>query len=119
MIPSSESSPPLISSSEVLAARAVDILAALVAFDTTSRRSNLALIEWVEAYLSGLGIASRRVPNADGTKSNLLASIGPAIPGGIVLSGHTDVVPVDGQAWTTDPWTLTEKDDGNLYARGT
>ncbi|MBW8858191.1 MAG: acetylornithine deacetylase, partial [Caulobacter sp.] len=59
---------PQIASSEVLAARAVDILATLVAFDTTSRLSNLALVEWVEAYLSDLGVASRRVPNADGTK---------------------------------------------------
>ena len=70
MAPSAE-----ISSSEVLAARAVDILSTLVAFDTTSRLSNLALIEWVEAYLADLGVASRRVPNHDGTKSNLLASI--------------------------------------------
>jgi acetylornithine deacetylase len=89
-----------------------------VAFDTTSRLSNLALIEWVEAYLSDLGVASRRVPNADGTKSNLLASIGPAVPGGVVLSGHTDVVPVDGQPWSSDPFVLTPR-DGRLYGRGT
>lgn len=108
----------MVSSSETLSARAVDILATLVAFDTTSRLSNLALIEWVEAYLSNLGIASRRVPNHDGTKSNLLASIGPAVPGGVVLSGHTDVVPVDGQPWTSDPFVLTPR-DGRLYGRGT
>lgn len=108
----------MVSSPEALSARAVDILAKLVAFDTTSRGSNLALIEWVEAYLSDLGVASRRVPNADGTKSNLMASIGPAAPGGVVLSGHTDVVPVDGQPWSSDPWTLTER-DGRLYGRGT
>ncbi|HWU79028.1 MAG TPA: acetylornithine deacetylase, partial [Caulobacter sp.] len=113
MVPSSQ-----IASSEVLAARAVDILGRLVAFDTTSRLSNLTLVEWVEAYLAGLGVASRRVPNADGTKSNLLASIGPAIPGGVVLSGHTDVVPVDGQPWTSDPFVLTPR-DGRLYGRGT
>ncbi|EJL28285.1 acetylornithine deacetylase ArgE [Caulobacter sp. AP07] len=108
----------MVSSSETLSARAVDILGTLVAFDTTSRLSNLALIEWVEAYLSDLGIASRRVPNPDGTKSNLLASIGPAVPGGVVLSGHTDVVPVDGQPWTSDPFVLTPR-DGRLYGRGT
>jgi acetylornithine deacetylase len=107
----------MVSSSETLSARAVDILGTLVAFDTTSRLSNLALIEWVEAYLSDLGIASRRVPNPDGTKSNLLASIGPAIPGGVVLSGHTDVVPVDGQPWTSDPFVLTLRGD-RLYGRG-
>jgi acetylornithine deacetylase len=108
----------MVSSPEALSARAVDILAKLVSFDTTSRGSNLALIEWVEAYLADLGVASRRVPNADGTKSNLMASIGPAVEGGVVLSGHTDVVPVDGQPWSSDPWALTER-DGRLYGRGT
>jgi len=106
-------------SAETLTPRALDILASLVSFDTTSRLSNLALIEWVEAYLDGHGVAHRRAPNADGTKSSLLASIGPAIPGGVVLSGHTDVVPVDGQAWVTDPFVLTPKDDGRIYGRGT
>jgi acetylornithine deacetylase len=109
---------PDLSTSETLAARAIDILGTLVAFDTTSRLSNLALIEWVEAYLSDLGVASRRVPNPDGTKSNLLASIGPAGPGGVVLSGHTDVVPVDGQPWSSDPFVLTAR-GGRLYGRGT
>jgi len=103
---------------EALAARSIEILRQLVAFDTTSRGSNLALIEWVEAYLAEHGIASQRVPNPEGTKSNLMASIGPAVAGGVVLSGHTDVVPVDGQAWSTDPWVLTER-DGRLYGRGT
>jgi len=95
-----------------------DILTTLVGFDTTSRDSNLALVEWVEAYLDRHGVAHRRVPNDDGTKSNLLASIGPAIAGGAVLSGHTDVVPVDGQPWTSDPFAVVEK-DGRLYGRGT
>ena len=104
--------------SDLLTARAIDILATLVAFDTTSRDSNLALIEWVEAYLGELGVSSRRVPNHDGTKANLLATIGPNLADGVVLSGHTDVVPVDGQAWSSDPWTLTER-DGRLYGRGT
>jgi len=95
-----------------------DLRATLVGFDTTSRNSNLALIEWVEGYLDGLGVPHRRAPNTDGSKSNLLATIGPAIPGGVVLSGHTDVVPVDGQPWSTEPFVLTER-DGRLYGRGT
>ena len=95
-----------------------DLLAKLVSFDTTSRGSNLELIEWVEGYLDGLGVAHRRVPNADGTKSNLIATIGPADEGGVVLSGHTDVVPVDGQPWSTAPFSLVER-DGRLYGRGT
>lgn len=107
------------SSAESLTPRALDILETLVGFDTTSRLSNLALIEWVEAYLDRHGVPHRRVPNADGSKSNLIATIGPAIEGGVVLSGHTDVVPVDGQAWTTDPFRLTPKDDGRIYGRGT
>jgi len=95
-----------------------DILATLVGFDITSRGSNLDLIVWVERNLDQLEIPHRRVPNADGTKSNLLATIGPVIPGGVVLSGHTDVVPVDGQPWSTDPVTLTQKGD-RLFGRGT
>src|SRR6266849_739415 len=95
-----------------------EMLRRLVAFDTTSRHSNLALIDYVRGYLDGHGIASTLVPNAEGTKANLFASIGPMVEGGIVLSGHTDVVPVDGQAWNTDPWNLIEK-DGRLYGRGT
>jgi acetylornithine deacetylase len=94
------------------------MLRQLVAFDTTSRRSNLALIEFVEGWLGDQGIASRRVPSADGSKSNLFASIGPPVDGGVVLSGHTDVVPVDGQPWTSDPFRLTRR-DGRLYGRGT
>lgn len=96
---------------------AIEILARLVAFDTTSRESNLALIEWVEAYLSARGIASTRVPSPDGRKANLHAVIGPPVAGGVVLSGHTDVVPVDGQPWTSDPWTMVER-GGRLYGRG-
>lgn len=108
----------MVASSEALSARAIDILAKLVAFDTTSRRSNLELIQWVERYLAELNVPTRRVPNAEGTKSNLMAMIGPAVDGGVVLSGHTDVVPVDGQPWSSDPWVLTER-DGRLYGRGT
>ena len=96
----------------------LDILKTLVGFDTTSRESNLALIAWVESYLDGHGVPHRRVPNVDGTKSNLIATIGPAVEGGAVLSGHTDVVPVDGQPWVTDPFEITER-DGRIYGRGT
>ncbi|MHA7871125.1 MAG: acetylornithine deacetylase, partial [Hyphococcus sp.] len=89
----------------------------LVAFDTTSSRSNLALIEDVEAYLGAHGVETFRVENDDRTKSNLYAVVGPKTAGGVVLSGHTDVVPVDGQDWDTDPWTVVQKND-RLYGRG-
>lgn len=92
-------------------------LARLVAFDTTSSKSNLALIDDVEAYLRDHGAETHRVCNADRSKANLYAVVGPRVEGGVVLSGHTDVVPVDGQSWSTDPWTLTER-DGKLYGRG-
>jgi acetylornithine deacetylase len=103
---------------EALAARSLEILAQLVAFDTTSRGSNLALIDYVEAELAKVGVIGRRVPNADGTKTNLFATLGPNVEGGVVLSGHTDVVPVDGQPWTSDPFVLTRKGD-RLFGRGT
>lgn len=102
---------------DALTAHAIDILGRLVAFDTTSRLSNLALIDWVEGYLAENGIAARRIASHDGDKSNLLASVGPMVEGGVVLSGHTDVVPVDGQPWSSDPFVLTER-DGRLYGRG-
>lgn len=89
----------------------------LVAYDTTSSRSNLALIEDIEGYLADHGVASTRIENDDGTKSNLYAVIGPATNGGVVLSGHTDVVPVDGQDWSSDPWQV-ETRDGKLFGRG-
>ncbi|WP_029029384.1 acetylornithine deacetylase [Salinarimonas rosea] len=89
----------------------------LVAFDTTSRNSNLPLIDHVEAYLGPLGFTCERVFDETGTKANLWATIGPADVPGYVLSGHTDVVPVDGQDWDTDPFVLTEK-DGRLHGRG-
>lgn len=94
-----------------------DILARLVAFDTTSRGTNLHLVEWVEDFLRPLGAELVRVPNADGDKANLWARFGPDMPGGVVLSGHTDVVPVDGQPWSTDPWDLVER-GGKWFARG-
>lgn len=98
-------------------ARTLEILERLVAFDTTSRNSNLALIEWVEGFLAARGVSSIRAPSPDGAKANLFAIVGPAVDGGVVLSGHTDVVPVDGQPWTSDPWRLTRRDD-RLYGRG-
>jgi acetylornithine deacetylase len=99
--------------------QSVEMLQRLVAFDTTSSNSNLELIHYIRDYLDGHGVASTLVPNEEGTKANLFASIGPEREGGVVLSGHTDVVPVDGQPWHSDPWQLTAKDDGNLYGRGT
>jgi acetylornithine deacetylase len=95
----------------------VEMLARLVAHNTVSKDSNLGLIEDVRAYLAGHGIDSRLVPNEDGTKANLVATIGPAVDGGAILSGHTDVVPVEGQPWSSDPFALTER-DGRLYGRG-
>lgn len=96
----------------------LQILGRLVSFDTTSRHSNLALVDWAEERLLEAGAQCRRIPDASGQKANLWARIGPDVPGGIVLSGHTDVVPVDGQPWESDPFTLTER-DGRLYGRGT
>jgi acetylornithine deacetylase len=96
---------------------AVEMLARLVAFDTESARSNLPLIDFAAAYLDAWGVTYVRQPNADGTKATLFATIGPADRGGVVLSGHTDVVPVAGQAWTADPFALREA-DGRLHGRG-
>ncbi|MDC1198773.1 acetylornithine deacetylase [bacterium] len=94
-----------------------EMLAKLVAFPTVSRDSNLELIDWVEEYLSGHGVECRRVYNDEGDKANLYALVGPESPGGVILSGHTDVVPIDGQEWDTDPFELVEK-NGRLYGRG-
>ncbi|WP_076436423.1 acetylornithine deacetylase [Bosea sp. TND4EK4] len=95
-----------------------EMLAKLVSFNTESQRSNLDLIHFCRDYLASLGVESRLAPSPDGQKANLYATIGAQAAGGVVLSGHTDVVPVAGQAWTSDPWTLTER-DGKLYGRGT
>src|SRR5690349_16370259 len=95
----------------------LDWLARLVAFDTESSKSNLALIDSVAAALDALGVPFVRVPNAAGDKAALFATIGPMVDGGIVLSGHTDVVPVTGQAWSADPFTLRVA-DGRAYGRG-
>ena len=98
---------------------ATEMLERLVGFATVSRDSNLDLIRFIEAYLDDFGVEHWRVENDDGSKANLLARIGPEVAGGVVLSGHTDVVPVDGQPWSSDPFILTDKGDGKLYGRGT
>ncbi|NND17043.1 MAG: acetylornithine deacetylase [Silicimonas sp.] len=96
-----------------------DILDALVSFPTVSHDTNIPLIDWAEGYLADNGITSHRQVKADEpAKHALFASVGPDAPGGIVLSGHTDVVPVAGQNWSTDPFEVIEK-DGKLYGRGT
>ncbi|MBM9595346.1 acetylornithine deacetylase [Roseitranquillus sediminis] len=95
-----------------------EILDRLVGFPTVSRDSNLALIDWVEEYLDGFGVTAHRTWNADGDKAGLFANVGPEVEGGIILSGHTDVVPVDGQKWASDPFTVIER-DGKLFGRGT
>jgi acetylornithine deacetylase len=97
----------------------IDILEQLISFASVSARSNLDVIQWIRDYLAEHEIRSDLVPAPDGQpKANLWASIGPAAPGGLVLSGHTDVVPVEGQPWSSDPFTLTAR-DGKLYGRGT
>ena len=96
----------------------VEMIERLVAFDTTSRNSNLELIEYVRGYLEDLGIESELVFDDEGGKANLFATLGPADRRGIALSGHTDVVPVDGQNWRTDPFRL-ERSGDRLYGRGT
>ena len=96
----------------------IEHLERLIAFPSVSRDSNLDLIAYVRGFLAELGVASLLVHNEDGRKANLWATLGPANTPGIVLSGHTDVVPVEGQAWTTDPFRL-ERRGGNLFGRGT
>jgi acetylornithine deacetylase len=99
------------------APRSLELIRTLIGFDTTSRLSNLALIDWVQGYLRSHGVASRLTHNDEKTKANLFATIGdPAVPG-IVLSGHTDVVPVDGQEWSVAPFAGVVQGD-RLLGRG-
>jgi acetylornithine deacetylase len=98
-------------------ARVLEILRTLVGFDTVSEKSNLGLIEWVRDELAHLGVSSRLTWDAQRRKANLFATLGDGRAPGLVLSGHTDVVPVEGQAWSSDPFTLTER-EGRLYGRG-
>jgi len=99
----------------------IDWLARLVAFDTTSRESNLPLIDAVAEFARGLGLTARVFPTPDGRKANLCITVPDAsggVRGGVLLSGHSDCVPVDGQAWASDPFAVAER-DGRLYGRGT
>jgi acetylornithine deacetylase len=99
-------------------AASLDLIKRLIAFDTTSRDSNLALIDYVRDYLAKLDVASELFFDESGKKANLFATLGPPGNGGLILSGHADVVPVDGQDWTGDPFAVVER-DGRLYGRGT
>jgi acetylornithine deacetylase len=97
--------------------QSIEMIRKLIAFDTTSRNSNLELIDFVRDYLGASGIATTLIPDETGKKANLYGTIGPDDRPGIALSGHTDVVPIDGQDWSSDPWALTER-EGRLYGRG-
>ena len=99
-------------------ARSIEMIERLIRYDTTSRNSNLELIHYVQDYLQSLGVSSELVHDDTGAKANLYATLGPDDRPGFCLSGHTDVVPVDGQPWDSDPFTVTEKGT-RLYARGT
>lgn len=96
---------------------ATRILERLLSFPTVSSDSNLPLIEWVHDYLATFGITSNLTYNAERTKANLFATVGRAVQGGVIASGHTDVVPVTGQAWSTDPFKAARRDD-RIYGRG-
>jgi len=95
-----------------------EIMKKLVSFPTVSRDTNIPLIDWVEEYLGSHGIAAHRYVDPEQPKHALFAHVGPVVEGAVVLSGHTDVVPVDGQPWDTDPFTVVER-DGKYYGRGT
>jgi acetylornithine deacetylase len=96
----------------------LQLMEKLISFPTVSRDSNLDLVDWVQTYLQDHGITAHRFYNDAGDKAALFAHVGPMVEGGIVLSGHTDVVPVDGQNWSSDPWVVTER-DGRYFGRGT
>ncbi len=95
-----------------------EILKKLVSFPVLGGESNLSIIYWIKEYLEYYGVVVKLVPNSEGTKSSLHCRIGPSTDGGVILSGHTDVVPVKGQNWDSDPFLLTDKNDGKLYGRG-
>lgn len=98
--------------------QSIDILERLIAFETVSHLPNIALMEWVQGVLADAGVEATLIPDDSGTKANLYATIGPQDRAGVMLSGHTDVVPVEGQAWTRDPFRMTRA-EGRLYGRGT
>jgi acetylornithine deacetylase len=100
-----------------MGASEIELLGRLTGFNTVSSRSNLEMIKFIRSYLAGLGVKSVILPDETGKKASLLATIGPADKSGYVLSGHTDVVPVEGQEWSRDPFTMW-RDGGRLYGRG-
>jgi acetylornithine deacetylase len=97
---------------------AQEILSQLVSFPVLGGESNTSIISWIQDYIEGFGLSTVLVPNEEGTKASLHCRIGPAVDGGVILSAHTDVVPVEGQEWTSEPFELIDKGDGKLYARG-
>lgn len=96
----------------------LEILRKLISFPVLGGQSNLSIITWIQTYIESYGVTTHLVPNNEGNKASLHCRIGPAVDGGVILSGHTDVVPVEGQDWSTDPFVLTDGGDGKLYARG-
>lgn len=94
------------------------ILAKLVSFPVLGGESNLSIINWIKEYIESFDVSVTMLPNEEGNKASLHCRIGPAVDGGVILSGHTDVVPVEGQDWNTSPFELTDKGDGKLYGRG-
>ena len=98
--------------------KSIELIEKLISFDTTSRESNLEIIAFIQEYLDGLGIDSQLVHNEEGSKANLYATVGDTNIPGVMLSGHTDVVPIDGQEWDTDPFQVAKK-GSRLYGRGT
>ena len=96
----------------------LEIMEKLISFPTVSRDTNIPLVDWVAEYLESQGIESHRYVDPDQPKHAIFAHVGPWEEGAIVLSGHTDVVPVDGQPWDTDPFSVVEK-DGKYFGRGT
>ena len=97
---------------------AESILAKLVSFQVLGGQSNMSIINWIKHYIESYNITTTLVSNKECNKASLHCRIGPAIDGGVVLSGHTDVVPVKGQEWSTNPFELIDKGDGKLYGRG-
>ncbi len=96
----------------------IQILSKLISFPVLGGQSNIQIAQWIEDYLQSFGLKVVHVPNEDGTKRSLHCRIGPERDGGLILSGHMDVVPVKGQTWSSDPFVLTDKKDGKLYGRG-
>lgn len=95
-----------------------NILEKLVAFPVLGGESNLSILNWIQTYIESFDIKTHLVPNEEGNKASLHCRIGPEVDGGVILSGHMDVVPIEGQEWNTDPFVLTDKGDGKLYGRG-